>query len=139
MTPGAPDRRPRVLVIDDDAQLRDFVRAVLGANGYEVEEADDGAPGLRAVRRRAPDLILCDMFMPEQDGLRTVAELRKVAPRVPVVAMSGGGAVCLLDPLPFAARLGAARTLPKPFSDQTLLAAVAAALRAPSPPDADGA
>lgn len=140
MTPSADrgaapaEPRPLVLVIDDDRQVRDFVRAVLTANGYEVAEAGDGDPGLALARRRPPAVVLCDMFMPEREGLETIVELRKLAPRTRIVAMSGGGAVCRLDPLPYAVRLGAARTLPKPFTDQELLATVAGALADPPAP-----
>lgn len=134
MTPREPEPRPLVLVIDDDRQLRDFVRSVLTANGYEVAEAGDGGPGLAFVRGRTPDVVLCDVFMPECEGLETIVELRKLVPGTRVVAMSGGGTVCRLDPLPYAARLGAARTLPKPFTDRELLAAVTNSLAAPPSP-----
>lgn len=124
--------RPLVLVIDDDPQVRAFARVVLVSHGYEVEEANDGRPALRAVRKRVPDLVLCDMFMPDQEGLQTIAELRALAPDLPIVAMSGGGAVCRWDPLPYTTSLGAARTLRKPFSDADLIAVVTAVLGPPA-------
>jgi DNA-binding response OmpR family regulator len=122
-----PTSSPDVLVIDDHLSLRTFTRLVLTQAGYRVREAADGAAGLRAFAERPADLVLCDLCLPDADGLEAVRELRRAAPGVPVIAVSGGGSGRRLDFLWAAGGLGAA-TLPKPFTAAELLAAVAAGL-----------
>jgi CheY-like chemotaxis protein len=58
-----------IMIIDDDIQVRTFIREVLVAEGYEVREAGDGKEGVKAFRQRPTDLVLCDIFMPEKGGL----------------------------------------------------------------------
>ena len=72
---------PTILVIDDDALLRSAVRAALEAAGYVVIEAADGEKGLRLHREQGPDLVIVDIFMPEQDGLDVIRDVRSRAPQ----------------------------------------------------------
>jgi len=67
---------PRILVIEDEAPIRANVRRFLGLLGHEVEDAADGRAGLEAARARPPDLVLCDILMPELDGFGVLAALR---------------------------------------------------------------
>ncbi|MFO0842235.1 MAG: response regulator [Gemmataceae bacterium] len=69
-----------VLVIDDNATFREFCRMVLEGAGHAVLEAPDGRVGLAAFEREAPELVLCDLFMPEQDGLGFLREARRCRP-----------------------------------------------------------
>lgn len=115
---------PRILVIDDDRQLRRAIRHVLEAAGYEVLEAADGAEGLRLHHEQRPDLVLVDIFMPEQDGLEFIRSVCTEAPQTKVIAMSGGGRTGMVDVLHAATAFGAARTLVKPFQLRQLLNAV---------------
>ena len=85
--------RALILVIDDDAALRDFVRRVLEKNGCAVIEANDGLPAMDCFRKRKPDLVICDVYMPEQEGLETIREFRKISPAVRIISMSGGATV----------------------------------------------
>src|SRR4051812_16561426 len=81
---------PSVLIIDDEANIRRMVGALLGAEGYEVREAPDGAAGLARVGDAEPDAVLLDLMMPgELDGMATLGRLRELVPDVPVVMMSG--------------------------------------------------
>jgi CheY-like chemotaxis protein len=114
----------RVLVIDDEALLRDTVRAVLESAGYEVMEATDGESGLRLYREHGADLVIVDLFMPRRDGLEVIRDLRVEAPQAKIIAISGGGRAEVVDLLYAAAAFGAARTLRKPFEAQALLTAV---------------
>ena len=118
----------RVLVIEDDGSVRSLIRKILEGEGYEVLEAPDGDQGVRTFRDERPDLVLTDIFMPEKEGLETISELGLLDPAVRVIAISGGGNMGILNPLPMAAKLGAVRTLAKPFGRRELLEAVAAAL-----------
>jgi CheY-like chemotaxis protein len=119
-----------VLVIDDNATFREFCRMVLEAALHVVVEAPDGKEGLEAFERERPDLVLCDLFMPEQDGLGVIRELRRLSPATRVVAMSGGGTRAKGDFLETARAMGASDTLSKPFGREELLEAVAKALAA---------
>jgi CheY-like chemotaxis protein len=110
----------RILIIDDDGGVRAVLRATLELEGHQVAEAHDGDEAVRAARRGEFDLALCDLFMPGTDGMETIRELRRESPALPVIAMSGGGFGGRLDLLPAAAMIGAAATLVKPFSRQTL-------------------
>ena len=118
----------RVLVIDDDEEHRTLVRQILGKMGHEVEEATDGAQGLRLVGKRRPDLVLTDINMPGLDGHDVISALRVLHADVPVIAVSGGGAIAKDDLLLKAAKLGAVEVIMKPFEFRQLAGAVARAL-----------
>jgi DNA-binding response OmpR family regulator len=87
-------RRARVLIVDDDDDLRELLRHALECAGYEVIEASDGAMALLQIERAAPDLALVDIDLPIISGAEVLAELALRAHRgrpFPVVAMSGSG------------------------------------------------
>jgi DNA-binding response OmpR family regulator len=128
-----PPARPRILVVDDDAVLREAMRRFLEQAGYEVLQAPDGATGLRLYRDRGADVVVLDIYMPERDGLEVIRELQAEKRRAKIVAISGGGDATQLDMLKAAAAFGAARTLSKPFAWQDLLAAVRELLRPGAP------
>lgn len=119
---------PHILVIDDERPVRAVLRQMLEKEGYEVEEAPDGAVGMKLLHDHIPDLIIIDLFMPEKEGIETMIEVRKHFPQVKIIAMSGGGRTGALDLLPMAESFGAQRTLAKPFERKELLAAVRAVL-----------
>ena len=115
---------PRILVIDDDTALRQFIRDVLEDSGYSVEEQTDGALGLKAYQRQPADLVLTDIVMPNKEGLETIQGFRRLFPDVKIIAMSGGLSSSHFDPLPLALQFGAKRTLKKPFLMNDLLDAI---------------
>jgi CheY-like chemotaxis protein len=129
----APQRSPvrgaarrRILLVDDDADVRRSLGNALTKAGYEVFTAGDGVEAVRQWRDlHGGDLIILDMFMPEKDGLETIVELRSHSPGVPIIAISGGGTSGRLDILEDARLLGAVETFEKPFSIHALLAMVA--------------
>ena len=96
--------------------------------GFEVVEAANGVEGLSHYRERPTDLVITDIMMPEKEGVQTISELRRDFPGVRIIAISGGGRDVARDYLPVAARLGACRTVAKPFTRQEILEAVAGAL-----------
>jgi two-component system chemotaxis response regulator CheY len=125
----------RVLVVDDNPAMRLVARAMLEADGHEVAEAGDGGEAVRAFREQAFDLVLCDLDMPDQDGVGTIRALRALDPGARVVAMSRGHRSCPgLDLVRLARGLGAQEGLRKPFGRLALVAAVARALGAPAVP-----
>ncbi len=115
---------PSILIIDDDASVRDSLRRTLHKEGYTILEASEGRGGLKQLEHSLADLILLDMFMPDKDGLETIGELRRTHPGIRIIAMSGGGFKGTVDVLHVATKLGARRTLAKPFTREQLLEAV---------------
>ena len=113
----------KVLVIEDDENVRSFLCRALRTAGHVAIEADQGAKGMEALRRDGPDLVVTDMLMPGQDGIETIAKIRELS-GLPIIAISGqrqqGGFAPLLD----AELMGADITLAKPFTVEALLSAV---------------
>jgi len=118
----------RVLVIDDDEDLRTIVKAMLVRVGHRVEEASDGGAGLKSFGKNPPDLVLTDISMPGIDGHEVISALKLANARVPIIAISGGGAVPKDELLLKAAQLGAAEIIMKPFEFEQLVGAVSRAL-----------
>ncbi len=114
----------RILVIDDEYELRSMLRRMLEHAGHEVSEAVNGAAGIEIYERDAPDLIITDIIMPEKEGVETIIALRRANPALPIIAISGGGRLDATDFLSMAKKLGARRTLTKPFLREQLLEAV---------------
>lgn len=115
----------RILVIDDDEQVRDMLQQVYERNGYTVETAADGAAGLHAFRCEPADLVLTDLLMPGKEGLETIHDLLAEKTGVKIIAISGGGRLGHLCHLATAERLGADRVFAKPIDIPRLLAATA--------------
>ncbi len=123
---GAPAPTARILVADDEAGVRGFLRKVLEQSGYEVIEAADGKQALRQARAGHVDLVITDIIMPEQEGVETIQALRKEMPDIGIIAISGAYQGQFLK---VAQMLGAAAALSKPVSAELLLARVAEVLR----------
>lgn len=113
-----------ILVIDDDAAMRRYIKATLERAGHTVIEAPDGAEGLEIKRATPVNMIIVDIFMPEKDGLETIIELRAESPTCPILAMSGGGSMGEMSFLDYSRQFGAKELLRKPFRPDDLLAAV---------------
>lgn len=133
---------PLILVIDDDEMVRSTVKAMLESRGHDVAVAVDGEDGQRQLQKQAFDLVLCDIFMPNKDGIGTLRDVRRVNPDLPIIIMTGGspnagriGDRTDVDYLHMARLLGATRTIGKPFTIKQLIVLVDEALaeRKPSP------
>jgi CheY-like chemotaxis protein len=116
--------RVRVLVVDDNADLRSALKELLEHLGYEVQTARDGAAALASHRERAVAIVITDIFMPGTEGMETIARFKRGWPAVRVIAMSGGGEVAKSSYLQAALHIGADATLRKPFTLQTLRTAL---------------
>jgi PAS domain S-box-containing protein len=125
-TTAEPAQRPRILLVDDNADMRDYLRRLLGER-YEVQVAGDGEAALTAIEKDLPDLVLSDIMMPRLDGLALLAQLRS-NPRtstLPVILLSArSGEEAQVEGL----QAGADDYLTKPFTARELLARVAANL-----------
>ncbi|MBW2485939.1 MAG: response regulator [Deltaproteobacteria bacterium] len=120
----------RILIIDDESQIRSMLRLMLERVGYEVIEAADGMEGIRQYRDNPADLIITDLIMPNKDGIGMIIELKKEFPQVKIIAMSGGGVNRPEGYLDGAKKLGATRTLTKPIDREEMLNAVKETLKA---------
>ena len=121
-----------VLVVDDDPAVRTTVRLVLERDGHKVSVAADGRAGLATLAPGGIDLLVVDLFMPGMDGLEMLREVRKHKADLPVIVMSGtspgGPGLEGPDFLAMAIKLGAVRSVQKPFKPRDIIAAVQACL-----------
>src|SRR6188474_1877104 len=117
--------KPRILVIDDEAAIRDSLKMILEYEEYEFIGAASGPDGIASVKRDAPDLVVLDIKMPGMNGLDTLAEIRKVDEALPVAMISGHGTIT--DAMQ-ATRLGAFDFIEKPFTSERVLVTVAKGL-----------
>ena len=115
----------RILVVDDEARMRRFVRMNLELEGFLVLEASDGLEAIRKTREEMPDLVLLDVEMPKLDGFETLREIRRTSP-VPVIMLTVRSEE---DDLIRGLDLGADDYVTKPFSARELVSRVNALLR----------
>ncbi|SRR5258706_4176935 len=117
--------RKRVLVIEDDADLRSLIHTYLEEEGYEVTTAADGREGIQSQRRAPARIVVTDIFMPGKEGIETVFDLQREFPDARIIVMSGGANTPRgTDYLGLARHLGASKTLSKPFTMKQLADAV---------------
>jgi DNA-binding response OmpR family regulator len=116
------DAPKRILIVDDEPNVRLVFRTALEATGYLVTEAADGDAALAQLRKLPTDLILLDLKMPVMDGMETLQRLRDTGNETPVVVVTAHGSV---PDAVAAMKLGAVDFLPKPVSPGTLRAVVA--------------
>lgn len=112
-----------ILIIDDDADVREVMSAALEGAGHRVREAKDGSEGLALARKHHPAVVVTDMVMPEREGGEVIRQLRKEKPEIAILAVSGAVRSALY--LHIAEKLGADSVLAKPFSFEALVSAVA--------------
>jgi CheY-like chemotaxis protein len=128
----------KLLVIEDNDAVRAVACRVLRSIGHQVLEADSGQIGVELVRRELPDLMITDIFMPEQEGIETIRQVREIAPRLPILAISSLSQWGESRPLENARMVGADLALEKPFSLEALIAAVQQLLDRDAPARGDG-
>ena len=118
--------RPRILLVDDDEAITGALGPFLERSGFEVEVSGDGAQGLAAVERRAPDLVVCDVLMPHLDGREFVRRVRGRSLWLPIILLTQVGESwersAALDE-------GADDYLNKPFDPHELISRIRAVLR----------
>lgn len=115
----------RILVADDNEQVRSVIRRSLEFAGYSVREVANGEEAVRALHATAFDLVITDILMPEKDGLETIMYLRRENPGTKVIAISGAANELFLTD---ARGLGAVSVLAKPFTPDDLLRLVRSVL-----------
>jgi CheY-like chemotaxis protein len=121
----------RILLIEDELEQRELFKTMLEKAGYEVLVAPNGKIGIQLFHQQPCDLIITDIFMPQEDGIETVIDLKKQRAKVKILAISGGGRwspygphVRADEPLEIARKVGADQILKKPIKIQHLLETV---------------
>jgi two-component system KDP operon response regulator KdpE len=125
-TSPTKETAPQILLIEDDSQIRRFLRTTLGAEGYRLHEAGTAAEGLLQAETRPPDVILLDLELPDSDGVEVIRQIRQWNRNVPIIVVSVRGherdKISTLDE-------GADDYVSKPFAIGELLARLRVALR----------
>ena len=111
----------RLLIVDDDADMRLSLKLALEMAGYTAELAADGREALAIQQQRPADVLITDIFMPDADGFEAIDSFRREFPGTRIVVVSGGAQFTKRDYLPDAALIGVDATLQKPFEIETLL------------------
>ncbi len=124
-------RQYRVLIVDDEERILNFLRSKLKASGYEVLTASNGVEALEQVQAQEPDLVVLDVLMPRMDGFETLKELRTFSSVSVIILSAKGTNTDKVKGL----SLGADDYLAKPFSPDELIARIEAVRRRLSPDD----
>ena len=109
----------KVLVIDDDESVRSLVKFKL-SKSYSIIEAENGKKGLELFLKENPDAIITDIIMPEEEGFKTIIEIRKVSKSIPIIAMTGMLRMGSMNPLDVATEFGANAGFNKPVNLKAL-------------------
>lgn len=112
---------PGVLIVEDELEVREMLKTSLLRSKYTVLEASNGREAIIHFKPSVTDLVITDLIMPEEDGLKVIMKLREMKPSVKIIAISGGGKVGPGSYLNLAKVLGADAVYSKPFSIHTLL------------------
>lgn len=113
-----------ILVIDDNDHVRNVLIRLLESQGHKVEGVADSHSGIGLLQINEFDLLITDILMPDKEGISTIIETRSIKPNLRIIAISGGGDYEPYGYLDIAKKVGADRTLPKPFSMDEILQAV---------------
>lgn len=130
------ERRKRVLVVDDDARLRELLHRYLGEQGFEVVVAADAVMLGKLLARESVDIVILDLMLPGEDGLSVCRRLRGTGQTVPIIMLTAKGDD--VDRI-LGLEMGADDYLPKPFNPRELVARIHAVLRRQPPPMHPGA
>ena len=115
---------PKILIIEDDIDLRRMLTRLLEREEFTVLEANNGLEANVIFDQAVPALVITDIIMPDQDGIGTINFIRKRFPDTKIIAISGGGRMISQDYLKIANMLGADYTFKKPFNNRELVAKV---------------
>jgi CheY-like chemotaxis protein len=112
---------PGILLVEDDKELREMLKLSLTRRNFTVIEAENGKDAIAHFKPSVTDLVVTDIIMPEEDGLKVVIKLRELKPSIKIIAISGGGKVGPGSYLNLAKALGADAIYSKPFSINELV------------------
>lgn len=115
---------PGILIVDDEKDLREMLKISLLRRKYTVYEAENGKDAINHFKPSITDLVITDLIMPDEDGLKVIIKLRELKPSVKIIAISGGGKAGPGSYLNLAKALGADAIYSKPFSINELIAKI---------------
>jgi CheY-like chemotaxis protein len=107
---------PGILIVEDNRELREMLKESLTRKRFSVQEAENGKDAIIHFKPSVTDLVVTDLIMPEEDGLKVIMTLREMKPSIKVIAISGGGKAGPASYLNLATALGADAVYSKPFS-----------------------
>ncbi|HKK43653.1 MAG TPA: response regulator [Bacteroidales bacterium] len=112
---------PGILIVEDDLELREMLRISMARKKYTVLEAENGREAILHFKPSVTDIVITDLIMPDEDGLKVIMKLRELKPSIKIIAISGGGKVGPGNYLNLAKALGANAVFSKPFSISDLM------------------
>jgi len=115
---------PGILIVEDDKDLREMLKISLIRRKFVVSEAENGKEAITHFKPSITDLVITDLIMPDEDGLKVIIKLRELKPSVKIIAISGGGKAGPGSYLNLAKALGADAIYSKPFSINELIAKI---------------
>ena len=121
--------KKRILIIDDERQIRVILKKMLGDKEFDITTASDGNEGMTLFNEKPFDLVITDLIMPQKEGIEVINELRTDYPDVPIIAISGGGQNAPGHYLEVAKILGANAIFEKPIERKKILNAVKKSLK----------
>ncbi|HVN59485.1 MAG TPA: response regulator [Bacteroidales bacterium] len=113
-----------ILIVEDDNDLREMLKVSLLRRKYTVLESSNGKEAILKLKPALIDLVITDIIMPDEDGLKVIMKFREIKPSIKIIAISGGGKAGPANYLSMARALGADEIFPKPFSINALLSKV---------------
>jgi DNA-binding response OmpR family regulator len=119
-----------IMIVEDDNDLREMLKLSLLQRKYTIIEASNGKEAIAKFKPSLVDLVVTDIIMPDEDGLKVIMKLKEIKPNIRIIAISGGGKAGPGNYLNLARALGADEIFPKPFSVQSLIAKIDAILEA---------
>jgi DNA-binding response OmpR family regulator len=122
-----------ILIVEDDKDLREMLKISLLKRNYTVHEASNGKEALLRFKPALTDMVITDLIMPDEDGLKVIMKIKELKPTIKVIAISGGGKAGPGNYLNLAKALGADEIFPKPFSINDLIRKIDELLRVEQP------
>jgi len=113
-----------IMIVEDETEVREMLKIALVKRKYLVLEATNGKEALSKFKPSVIDLVITDILMPEEDGLKVIMKLKELKPDIRIIAISGGGKAGPANYLNIAKALGADEIVSKPFSLKTLLSKI---------------
>jgi len=113
-----------ILIVEDQAEFREMLKEALSRRKYSIIEASDGKEAMLKFKASIVDLVVTDILMPEEDGLKVIMKLKEIKPGIKIIAISGGGKAGPGNYLNLAKALGADDILSKPFLLSTLISRI---------------
>lgn len=107
---------PGILIVEDDIELREMLKVSFGRRKFTILEAGNGKDAITHFKPAVTDIVITDLIMPEEDGLKVIMKLREIKPSIKIIAISGGGKAGPGSYLNLAKALGADAVYSKPFS-----------------------